>query len=115
MVRFPSENTHRDADGPALAYTEADLREAFKAGWQERNRTPGLKKVRKASLNNIILSAIGGGRYGDYVLVPADRKYSHSVWLRSAFRKARTAVRSGPAGYDRAAGVNQTSFQRTKP
>ena len=76
--------------GPA-AYTEADLREAFKAGWKERNRVPGLKRVRRNSMNNAILGAIGGDRYAEHILIKDDRAYSHSFWLRSAFRKALTA------------------------
>jgi hypothetical protein len=96
MVHFAAQNTHRDADKPVVAYSEADLREAFKAGWKERNRIPGLKRVRRNSLNNAILGAIGGGRYSETALVPDDRTYSHAIWLHSAFRKARTAV-EGPS------------------
>ena len=64
-------------------YTEDDLREAFKAGWKERNRSPGLKRVRRQTM----MSLIGGGRYEECDYVPDDRKYQHGYWQNSAFRK----------------------------
>jgi len=91
-------------------YTEADLREAFKAGWKERNRIPGLKKATRKSLNNAILGAIGGSRYAEQILIADDRTYRHSLWLRSAFRKAAiakatTAIEPNSVGTPQ--GVNQ--------
>ncbi len=69
-------------------YTEADLREAFKAGWKERDRFPGLKRETRNSLSNALRSAMGGGKYNDVRYVPANRTYHPSIWLGSAFRKA---------------------------
>ena len=66
---------------------EEIAREAFKAGWKERNRSPGLKKVVKRSLNNAIISAVGGSRHMDTILVPDDRKYHNSIWIHSDLRK----------------------------
>lgn len=63
------------------------LREAFKAGWKERDRNPGLKRVQRRSLDNAIRSAIGGGRFNDYDYAPDHRAYHNSIWLNSAYRK----------------------------
>lgn len=68
-------------------YTEADLRNAFREGWQTRNRSPGLKKVRRKNLGNAILASVGGSRHMEYVLVRDDRKYHVSMWLNSPYRK----------------------------
>ena len=64
-------------------YTEADLREAFKAGWKERNSSPGLKRVSRGNL----ASALGGPRYADVSYVKDDRAYHNGIWLRSAFKR----------------------------
>lgn len=72
-----------------MSYTADDLRAAFKAGWQERNRSPGLKRRVKSSLNNAVLSAMGGGRFADVEYVPDSRTYHNSIWLNSSFRKER--------------------------
>lgn len=72
-------------NGPA---DETALREAFKAGWKERDRNPGLKRVMRRSLDNAIRSAIGGGRFNDHDYVPDHRTYHGSIWLNSAFRKS---------------------------
>ena len=69
-------------------YTEADLREAFKAGWKARNASPGLKRVLKRNLGNAILAQIGGLKHGEHALVRDNRDYHHGIWLRSAFKKA---------------------------
>lgn len=66
-------------------FTEADLREAFKAGWKTRDASPGLKRVRKRNIGNAILGAIGGGKHSEYALIPDHRKYQHGIWLRSEF------------------------------
>lgn len=69
-------------------YTEADLREAFKAGWKERDKRPGLKKQIRGSIHNAIGGAIGMPRQmmdADYV--PDHRTYHNSIWLNSSFRK----------------------------
>ncbi len=71
-------------------YTEEQLRLAFKAGWAERNRDPGLRRRPKRSFNNAIMGAIGGGRYAEQEYVPDTKTYHHSIWLNSAFRKALT-------------------------
>lgn len=84
------------------AYTEDDLREAFKAGWKERDRFPGLKRQTKRSLNNYLRSAMGGGRFNDVEYVPAHRAYRHGYWLGSDFRKAlaNTPTPAGQTGRD---------------
>lgn len=71
-----------------MTYTEEDLRNAFRAGWQEREKTPGLKRVPKRDGRNNMMRAIGGGKYAEHVYVPAHRKYHNSIWLRSSFRAA---------------------------
>ena len=70
-----------------MSYTEKDLREAFKAGWKERDRSPGLRRQVRRSLDNAIRSAIGGGRFNDVEYVPDHKKYHHGIWTRSAFKK----------------------------
>lgn len=70
-----------------MGFTEDDLRAAFHAGWKARNRNPGLKRVRKKSLNNAILGMIGGDKHSEYALIPDDRKYHNSIWLKSEYRK----------------------------
>lgn len=70
-------------------YTEADLREAFKAGWKKRNESPGLKRQPKRTLTNRIAHGIGAGySQMDMEYVKDHRTYSHNIWLGSAFRKA---------------------------
>jgi shikimate kinase len=69
-------------------YSEVDLRDAFRAGWKERNRNPGLKRQTRRTLNNAVLGAIGGGRFADQEYVPDDRTYHASIWANSAYRKA---------------------------
>jgi hypothetical protein len=69
------------------AKLEALLREAFKAGWKERDRTPGLKRQEKRSFDNAFRSMIGGGRFNDYEYVRDHRTYRHGIWLASAFRR----------------------------
>lgn len=76
-------------------YTEVDLREAFKAGWKERNRDPGLRKQTKRSLDNALRSAIGGGRFNDVEYVKDTKTYNHSIWTRSTFFKDIRAKLSG--------------------
>lgn len=67
---------------------ERIAREAFKEGWHMRNKNPGLKRRIRRTLNNAIMSSIGGGRYMDADYVPDVQKYSHSFWMRSAARAA---------------------------
>jgi hypothetical protein len=55
---------------------EAQLRAAFKAGWDARNKNPGLKKVRVSVL-----------LHTETRLVRDDQKYHNSIWANSAFRK----------------------------
>lgn len=69
-------------------YTEEDLREAFKAGWKERNQNPGLRAQQKRSLNNALRSAMGGGRFNDLEYVKDTKVYNHGIWTRSAFFKS---------------------------
>lgn len=71
-----------------MTYTETDLREAFKAGWKERNRQPGLKKVPRKDGPNSMLRALGGGRYAESDYVPDHKSYKHAIWTNSAFRRA---------------------------
>lgn len=69
-------------------YSEEDLRDAFRAGWKERNRNPGLKRQTRRTLNNAVLGAIGGGRFADIEYVPDDRTYHASIWANSSYRKS---------------------------
>lgn len=71
-----------------MTYTEGDLREAFKAGWKERDSSPGLKRVRAKTTRNALGGAIGmPHRYSDFKYVPDHKRYHNSIWLRSAFKK----------------------------
>lgn len=73
-------------------YTEDDLRDAFREGWKTRDRTPGLKKVRRNNVHNHIMAGIGAGNKNmQYALIPDHRKYHNGIWLRSQFRKQRIA------------------------
>jgi hypothetical protein len=65
---------------------------AFKAGWDERNRNPGLKKRERNSLDNLIRSACGGRRFNDFDYVPDERTYHRSIWLRSQYRMSLAQV-----------------------
>jgi len=77
---------------------EKMLAQAFKAGWNERNRNPGLKRQTRLSLDNAILSAIGGSRYAKQEYVPDTRTYHHSIWLRSEARdQLAKAIEAGTA------------------
>ena len=71
------------------------LREAFKAGWKERDKTPGLKRQTKRTLDNAMLSALGGGHYADVEYVKDHRQYHNSIWLNSAFKKQATLTSKG--------------------
>jgi hypothetical protein len=55
---------------------ESQLRAAFKAGWDSRNKNPGLKMIR-----------VDGPFIGVTKLVRDVRKYHNSIWANSAFRK----------------------------
>lgn len=84
-------------DAPSLRESltpdEAMLRAAFKAGWQARNASPGLKRVTPRTVNNGLLMALGGARFVEHQYVPDERRYNIGIWLRSEFRKALVSAR----------------------
>jgi hypothetical protein len=55
---------------------EAQLRAAFKAGWDARNKKPGLKIIR-----------VDGFLIGQTKIVRDLQKYHNSIWANSSFRK----------------------------
>jgi hypothetical protein len=83
----PQPATRSSRSSVPIAEVELLVREAFKAGWKERNRCPGLRKQQRRSLDNALRSMIGGGRYNDVEYVPDQRAYAHSIWLNSTFRR----------------------------
>src|SRR3546814_10199440 len=64
-------------------YGEEDLRDAFRSGWHERNRNPGLKRQARKNVHNAIMNSIGGGRHLEQEYVPDPRTYHNSIWTRS--------------------------------
>jgi hypothetical protein len=75
------------AAGLGPVYGEDDLRDAFRSGWHERNRNPGLKRQARSNVHNTIMNAIGGGRHLEQEYVPDKRTYHNSIWANSGFRK----------------------------
>ncbi len=68
-------------------FDENDLRDAFRSGWHQRNRNPGLKRQAKKNVHNAIMSSIGGARDLEQEYVPDTRTYHNSIWATSDFRK----------------------------
>src|SRR3546814_7938204 len=66
-------------------YGEEDLRDAFRSGWHERNRNPGLKRQARKNVHNAIMNSIGGGRHLEQEYVP-DRSEEHTSELQSLMR-----------------------------
>src|SRR3546814_11453003 len=66
---------------------EEDLRDAFRSGWHERNRNPGLKRQARKNVHNAIMNSIGGGRHLEKEYVLDQRTYHNSLWTNSGFRK----------------------------
>src|SRR3546814_17743913 len=68
-------------------FDENDLRDAFRSGWHQRNRNPGLKRQAKKNVHNAIMSSIGGARHLEQEYVPDKRTYHNSIWAKRDFRK----------------------------